>query len=769
MRRGAGGSPVLAYARATCRRDWRALLLLAVAVAVASALVMTAAVGARRAASAWDRFARATESPDVFKDFPVDEGEAALADVIARPGVRAAALMGFMVVVPEGRVPVDAPPPGAFVGLSSGFGTDVYQPLILRGRAANPDRSDEFTINSQMAELTGLEPGNEVTLVSFPDAVNQPATMVGVHAGPLDVTLNAAQPLALLTPAFGAIWFETYLSPLPPELRSNFTTVVMASVEGDEGATAMLAEGFVTGRAFGSEAIAGLNAQRTAFTALALATALGTLLAVGQAVSRRLRRDADQLPILTALGMTPRERQTTIAMAPCAAALVGFAVAPFMAYVASPVVSTGVAGRLEPRPPIVIDLTIMVAGPAVGLVFVVVVAWSAARRADMQPTASQPHPTPIRLPGPAGLFGGRVASGWGTQAARMTARSHVLGVISGVAAITGVAVWSGAARHVVSTPSRYGVTWDATISANEEDRFSFDPGGLNPAAERLQASPDAGSPIARIVAGMHDGLPGESEIIAIDRTSGSWWPTIIAGRIPVGDDEITVGTAIPGVGLGDTVDLDGRSLRIVGKHVVIPLSNGASGMSIAMSAGTVAEQSLTFPTELVLVDLAPGATLDDVQRVAGEGLAVSPSTGSRPGDIANLGRTAGLNDVLLVACVALTLAIFANGLIVTTLTRRDDYATLRALGARRRTIAGSIAWHGGLVASISVVVGIPAGLVLGRTVWRRTASGINAVPDLWRWATAAAAIAAATFVVCGVIVAAAAAIPGRRPAMRPRE
>ena len=762
-----GGSPVLAFARAAWRRDWRALVLLALAVAIATAFVMTAAIGARRAASAWGRFARTTESPDVFKDVPVDTSEAALADVRKRPEVRAAALMGFMVVVPEGRVPADAQPPGAFVGLSSGFGTDLYRPLILRGRAADLARADEFTINAAMAALTGLEPGDDVMLVSLPEGVHQPATVVGVHAGPLDVTLNSSQPLALMTPAFGAAWFEKYLEPLPTEFRSNYTTVVMADLHGSEGRADMLAEGFINGQEFGSEAIAGLNAQRTAFTALALAGAAGTLLAVGQAVSRRLRRDADQLPILTALGLTPRKRQTAIAAAPCAATVLGLAAAPFIAYFASPVVSTGVAHLLEVGRPNVVDLAVMGVGPALGLVVIAVFAWSAARRADTLPRAPQLHPTPIRLPGPAGLFGGRVAAGWGTPAARMTARSHLIGVIAGMAVITGVAVWASAARHVVSTPARYGVTWDVTISQNEEEQFSSDPVAIRSAAERLAASPDIGSPIARVIAGMHDS--GNSEIIEIDRTSGSWWPTIVAGREPAGDNEVTVGMGIPGVGLGDTVEIQGRSLRIVGRHVVVPLSNGGPGMSIAMSAGTVSEQSLNSPRELLLVDLAPAATLDDVRRLTGEGLAVHAAAEATPGDIANLGRTAGLIQVLLVACVALTLAAFANGLIVATHTRRRDHATLRALGARWRTITGSVAWHGGLVAFLGAGVGIPIGLVIGRTVWRRTASGINAVPDLWRWAIAAAAIAAATLVVGAVVVAAAAAIPGRRPAVRPRE
>lgn len=760
---------VATFARSRGRRDWRALLLLTFAVAIAGGLVMTALIGARRAGSAWDRFARDTRSPDVFKEIPIDEGDAALADVLTRPGVQAAVLMGFMPVFPEVRVPDGAQLPGAFVGLSPGFGTTVYRPLILSGRAADPRRADEFTINEAMARLTGLKPGDQVTIVSLPAGVQQPAIVVGIHAGPLDVTLNSLQPGALMTPEFGAAWFDAYVASLEPEDRSQYTMLLMADVRAEHDRTALLADNFVHGWVFGSEVVAGLNAQRTAFNVLAIAGAVGALLATGQAVSRRVRREADQLPVLAALGLTPRGRQTAIAAAPWAAAAIGIVTAPLVAFVATPLVSTGVTRRLELHRPYLVDLTVMLPGVGAGLVIVAVAAWFAARRTDAQPKTARPHPAPMTLPGPAGLFGGRVASGWGTPTARTVARSHVAGVVLGLAAITGVAVWSSAARHLVSTPSRQGITWDATIGPNEDEQFSFDPALLDAAADRLTADPSVGNVLARVVAGMYEEPGGDTEIIRIDRTSGSWWPTVITGRAPAADEEITVGVGVPGLGVGDTVELGGRTLTVVGKHVVPPVSNGSPGGSVAMSSTTAPDLSLAFPDVELLVDLAPGATLDELGRMVGDGLSVHGSVVDLPGDVANLGRTAGLTDLLLAACAALGFAAFANGLIVATHARRADHATLRALGARQRTITGSVAWHAGLVALTGAAVGIPVGLVLGRTAWHRTTRGINAVPDLWRWGSVAAVVAAVTVLAAGLIVVAIAAIPGRRPSSRRTE
>jgi hypothetical protein len=528
---------------------------------------------------------------------------------------------------------------------------------------------------------------------------------------------------------------------------------------------ALLANGFVDGRNFGSEAIAGLNAQRTAFTVLAFVGVVGTLLAVGQAVSRRVRREADQLPVLAALGLTPRQRQVAIGLAPCAAAAIGFAAAPFMGYIVTPWAATGLARRLELGRPHVIDLAVMLSGAAVGIVAVAVAAYLAARRTDAQPRTPVPHPAPIRLPGPAGLFGGRVASGWSTPAARTVARSHVVGAAFAVAAITGVALWSGEARHLVSTPARYGVTWDAVIGQNEGNGAAPDPKALDGATARLAANPGVGTTVARVVAGMYRGLGDETEILEIDGKNSTWWPPLISGRAPRADNEITVGSGIPGAKVGDTVDIGQRTMTVVGRHVVPPLDNGSPGATVAMPSGT-ANPSLSPAKDMLLVRLGHGATLADLQRIAGSAFVVFDSAESRPGDVSNLGRTAGVIDVLLLACIGLGVAAFTNGLVVATRSRRDDYETLRSLGARRRTLAGSVAWHGGLVAVIAALLGIPAGLILGRLVWRRTARVVNAVPDLWRWGIDAAAVAGTTILVAGLVVAAAAAIPGRRPSVR---
>jgi hypothetical protein len=51
--------------RAELRARWKAWLAIALLVGVTGGVVLTAAAGARRGASAFDRFATATRAPDV--------------------------------------------------------------------------------------------------------------------------------------------------------------------------------------------------------------------------------------------------------------------------------------------------------------------------------------------------------------------------------------------------------------------------------------------------------------------------------------------------------------------------------------------------------------------------------------------------------------------------------------------------------------------------------------------------------------------------------
>ena len=244
----------------------------------------------------------------------------------------------------------------------------------------------------------------------------------------------------------------------------------------------------------------------------------------------------------------------------------------------------------------------------------------------------------------------------------------------------------------------------------------------------LQARADVGRVSGRLTAGMVDVGGQEVEVLKIDEDVGAFWPTLIAGRRPGARDEITVGEAalrVNSLRLGDHVQIGDRTFAIVGAHVVPTFSNGEFGSTIAVPARE-AGLEMSVPAQYVLVQLSPGATAGDVESLAGPDLEVlsSPTRLGPPGTVANLGRIGAIDEVLLLVCALLAIAEFTNGLVLATRARRRDYATLRALGANRQTVGGTVCWHGALVIGTALVIAVPVGLILGRNVWQRTATAV---------------------------------------------
>ena len=83
--------------------------------------------------------------------------------------------------------------------------------------------------------------------------------------------------------------------------------------------------------------------------------------------------------------------------------------------------------------------------------------------------------------------------------------------------------------------------------------------------------------------------------------------------------------------------------------------------------------------------------------------------------------------------------------------RRRDLALLKTLGFNRRQIRATVAWQATTLATIGLVVGLPAGLIVGHTVWRLVADGLGvsttaAIPTLALLLTIPAALAAVNLI-----------------------
>ncbi len=746
------------WVRSHVKRDWRAFALIAAAVALAGGFAMTAGIGARRAASAWEDFLDRTRFPDFASEVPATATQDIVQDVQSRPGVEGVVAFGYITVSPEQfGLATPEQPMGAFTGLTPGFGTDFYRPIITDGRAADPTRADEFTINRVMADVTGLQPGDAVVLVSVPSAVRQPATMVGIHVGVLDTGLNTGTPLSLLTPAFGAKWFGVYLAALSPEFREGYSAVVMGNVSSETTRAHLLAEGVRPTMGFAPQIATSLDTLATAYAVLAAVAAIGAAVAISQVVSRRIRRQAGSAPTLAALGFRPSGRRLALAGSDLGAAALGLLIVPLVAYLASPLTGRGLVRQVEPTTGRVGDPVLMALGVCAAAIVTFAIAVGAAWRADTTAPISRAHSraAPGSLPGPAGMFGARVAAGWASRSDRTVARSHIAGLCVSVAAVVAVVTWSAAARHLVETPARYGATWDAVVSSNDDGSSEFNPSVLDEAQAALDADPRLGRSLGRGITGMVGISFGRVEVLQIDPATGPWWPDLLSGRIPRDPHEITVGSGLLDAGqrLGDQLDIGGvRPFTIVGEHVVTVFSNGEFGETVAMLAGTLPPAFMATPQALMWVELGSGKTIQDLENVTRDFFSVRSAVDAQPGNVSNLGRIGGLDELLLLVCIVLALATLANGLILATKARRRDHAAMRSLGASRSTVAGSVRWHTGIVTAIGGVVGIPLGLIVGAALWRHTASGVY-VDGTLRRPLAVAVVIAIGLAVAGALVA----------------
>jgi ABC-type lipoprotein release transport system permease subunit len=147
----------------------------------------------------------------------------------------------------------------------------------------------------------------------------------------------------------------------------------------------------------------------------------------------------------------------------------------------------------------------------------------------------------------------------------------------------------------------------------------------------------------------------------------------------------------------------------------------------------------------------------------GGGYSVAVLGVQRPAEIVN-DRSMGATPVILAAGLAAgALAALALTLAASVRRRRHDLALLKTIGFTQRQLASAVAWQASVTAVIGIVIGVPAGVALGRQLWDLFARAIYAVSE------PTVAVRQVLLIVLGTLVLAntAAAIPGRIAARIP--
>jgi hypothetical protein len=230
----------------------------------------------------------------------------------------------------------------------------------------------------------------------------------------------------------------------------------------------------------------------------------------------------------------------------------------------------------------------------------------------------------------------------------------------------------------------------------------------------------------------------------LDPLSGGEFTTVLEGRAPTGADEVLVGSATLDrldADVGDTVRAAGlegrrpRRLTIVGRgvfpefvHPAVPDSDTGSYDDFALltKAGSqpFIEDAGGEYFSFVLVRFAPGDDDGSPSSRLPRGLSAIGSQNT-PENMANLGRVEGFPRIIGAFLVLLAAVAVAHALVTSVRRRARDLAVLETIGFVGRQVRGTIAWQATTLAAIGLVLGIPAGIIVGRLLWSVVATGLG--------------------------------------------
>jgi hypothetical protein len=333
-----------------------------------------------------------------------------------------------------------------------------------------------------------------------------------------------------------------------------------------------------------------------------------------------------------------------------------------------------------------------------------------------------------------------------------------------IASVVGAIVFGASLERLVDTPRLYGWTWDAMV---------FDPPEAGDRAAARIADDDN---LSAVTAVGNETVTVEGRRVSaagFQPLRGNILPTVSEGRWPAADDETALGSKTMrgiDVEIGDTVQAVGqdggqRTLDVVGEilfPVVTPdvSSTADVGDGMALTAEGLGALAGDVRRSTYYVEFAPGGPGMAGLQADYESSAFGPQ---RPPDIDNYERVRPVPLALAVILGLLGAAMLTVGLTGTVYDRAHDLAVLRAVGFDRRQVRWTIAWQATTLALIALLLGVPAGVVLGRQAWNALAHrlAVPAEPSISLLTLLAAVVATL------VLANAAAAIAGIRASRLP--
>ncbi|QRY61756.1 FtsX-like permease family protein [Gordonia sp. PDNC005] len=195
-------------------------------------------------------------------------------------------------------------------------------------------------------------------------------------------------------------------------------------------------------------------------------------------------------------------------------------------------------------------------------------------------------------------------------------------------------------------------------------------------------------------------------------------------------DGIVVGPTV-GLAVGQTVDVAGERLTI--RRVLGDEASGLNGGRFVFAYLPLAQRLAGLSDAVDSLLIVPIANADSdalresVEDVVGDRASVvDPDFRVRQAEVAS---SVVRDSTLLVSMVSLVIAAFLvfNTMNMAVASRRRSLAMIRALGGRRRHLAGDLLGESALFGVVGGVAGIPIGVVAGRWALSRVPGGSSSV------------------------------------------
>ncbi|HEX2850630.1 MAG TPA: ABC transporter permease [Acidimicrobiales bacterium] len=716
-------------------RRWRALVAMGVLAGLVGGVVVAAGALLVRTETAERRLERATRAPDAIVQ-TVDPRDIA-PEAVTLPFVTASS--------------VAALPIGLFVGHGTTYVSiltprearrEVFRPIVLEGRDANPYAEDEVVVQEAMARQAGVRVGDRLKFrMLLPEEVLQFDTGFGEPDGPTlafrVVGIVRASPVlartpVISTPAFGAAHGEALAGAHEALLRFAPRTTRQDVIRGLDALAATqparlsdfgpYQATFATDEA--RPVIATTRVLVGGLLVFAIVAALAGGLAVTQAQVRHHFAGARDQRIESALGLTAGERTLARVLPATIGAAIAAVLAAGVALLGAFAEPPGAIARVDPHPgwdPS--PSTIGTGALAVFAGFLLNATDTAGRagRADRAERA-RPRPLPIGRIGrtPSLLAGFAFALVPGRGRSTVPVRSSMAGVVLGVAGIVAAATFGASLARLTSAPEHYGWSGDiqiADIQPQSLNRFALDPRFTDVAGIAEAPTRIAG-----------DDVPAYAYTQAKGRIE---W-TMLDGRAPRRVNEIALGTRTAdrlGARVGDSIIVgtgaNEQTMEVVGV-----------GLGPSFNAERLGTNVLVTPTALGLISpvnafteavltVAPGLDINEIRKGIGATFEVGGPT--MPAEVKNLSELGRLPQVLAAFLTLVATAGLVHALVVTIRRRGHDLAVLRAIGFTPAQVGRAVRAMATITVLVGFVAGIPLGLALGRLVWSfvAQASGVG--------------------------------------------